>query len=115
MCSANQMLSFVMNQYYIDQGKVATACDFNGNATIQSPSPASSCSPLLSAAGTSGTGTVTAVPTGAGSISATGSSSTASKSSIAGLVVVPQLDVGLLQLGVYIIVAVMAGAGMVVL
>jgi hypothetical protein len=115
MCSANQKLSFVMNQYYIDQGKVATACDFSGNATTQSTSPASSCSPLLSAAGTAGTGTVTAVPTGAGSVSATGSSSTASKSSIAGATVVPQFNMGMLQLGVYIIVAAITGAGMVLL
>jgi 1,3-beta-glucanosyltransferase GAS1 len=115
MCAASQKLSFVMNQYYLNQGKVATACDFSGNATTQSPSPASSCSPLLGAAGASGTGTVTVIPTGAGTISATGGSATASKSSIAVITTVPQFDLGMVQLGVYILVAAITGGSMILL
>jgi len=114
MCSPAQQLSFAMNQYYVAQGKLATACDFAGNATTQTSSTSSSCKGVLSEAGTAGTGTVTTVPTGTGSTSSSSSSSTTTKSA-AGNVVVPRLDVGLLQLGAYILVAGMAGMGVVLL
>jgi hypothetical protein len=116
MCNSDQQLSFAMNAYLLDNKKAS--CDFGGNATSQAASTASACSSVLSAAGTAGTGSVTAVPTGAGgSGTGTGSSSaqSSSKSSAAGAMTVPQFDMGLLQLGVYVVAAVMAGAGMVFL
>lgn len=118
MCDAYQQLSFAMNSYYNDNKKAATACDFNGNATTQAASTASSCSSVLSAAGSAGTGSVTAVPTGAGSVSgsSTGSGSSQSSSkSAAGGMTIPQVDIGLLHLGVYVVAAMMTGAGMVLL
>jgi hypothetical protein len=116
MCDAYQQLSFAMNSYYNDNKKAATACDFNGNATTQAASTASSCSSVLSAAGSAGTGSVTAVPTGAGSGSSTGSGSSQSSSkSAAGGMTIPQFDIGLLHLGVYVVAAMMTGAGMVLL
>ncbi|RDW73792.1 putative glycophospholipid-anchored surface glycoprotein GAS1 [Coleophoma crateriformis] len=117
MCTSYQMLSFAMDQYYQSQSSASTACDFNGNAQVQSGSKSSTCSSLLAQAGTAGTGTVTSAPTGTGSSSgssSSGSSTSTSKSS-AGAVVVPRFDMGLLQLGAYAIVAGMAGAGMILL
>jgi len=109
-----------MNKFYLDNNKASTACDFSGNAQVNdSPSPAASCSALLSAAGTAGTGTVTAVPTGAGSTGSgtgTGSSSSATSSkAAAGALNVPRFDMGLFSLGVYVSVAAMTGAGMLLL
>jgi hypothetical protein len=121
MCNAYQKLSFAMNAYYNNNKKAASACDFNGDAKVVSASPASSCSSVLSAAGSAGTGTVTALPTGAGSGSGsgtgTGSSSaqSSSKSGAAGATTVPRFDMGLLQLGVYVVTAAMVGAGMIIL
>ncbi|TAQ85821.1 hypothetical protein B7494_g5834 [Chlorociboria aeruginascens] len=104
MCDSSQKLSFAFDQYYQSQGKASTACSFNSNAKIQSGSSSSSCSSLISQAGSSGTGTVTTVPT---------KTASSSKKSAAGAVIVPRLDVGLLQLGAYVLVAGMAGAGMI--
>lgn len=120
MCNAYQKLSFAINAYYNNNKKAASACDFNGDAKTVSASSASNCSSVLSAAGTAGTGSVTAVPTGSGgsSGSGTGSGSSSSQSttqSAAGATTIPRFDVGLLQLGVYIVTATLVGAGMVLL
>lgn len=119
MCDAYSQLSFAFDQYYSNQGKASTACDFNGNAKTQSGSTSSSCKALLSQAGTAGTGTVTTAPTGTGSSSgssgSSSSSSTSTKKSAAGAVIVPRFDMGLLQLSAYVVVAGMAGAGMIML
>jgi len=112
MCEPYQQLSFAFNRYYLNQQKASTACDFNGNAMTQTGSTSSSCSSLLSQAGAAGTGVVTSVPSGTGSSSG---SSTTKKKSAAGTVIVPRFDVGLLQLGAYVLVAGMAGAGMILL
>jgi len=132
MCDSSQKLAFVMNQYYIAQGKASDSCDFSGHGTIQTGSTASSCSSLLSDAGTDGTGTVTAIPTetgsgsssGSGSGSGTGSgsgsssgsaASTSTSKAAAGNLVIPRFDTGALQLGVYVVIAMLSGAGMVLL
>ncbi|KAH8661422.1 glycoside hydrolase family 72 protein [Tricladium varicosporioides] len=114
MCSASQQLSFAFDQYYKNQNKASTACAFGGNAKIQSGSTSSSCSSLIAQAGTAGTGTVTSVPTGAAA-SGSSSSSTSTKKSAAGTVTVPRFNSGFLQLGAYLLVAGMAGAGMILL
>ncbi|KXJ89842.1 Glucanosyltransferase-domain-containing protein [Microdochium bolleyi] len=62
-CSAKQQLAWVANQYYLGNNANPSACNFNGVATVQSAATAASCSSLLSAAGTAGTGSVPA-PTG---------------------------------------------------
>jgi len=115
MCDSYSKLSFAFDQYYQSQSKASTACDFGGNATTQSGSQSSNCKALLNQAGTAGTGTVTSVPTGTGSSSSSSGTSTTTKKSAAGAVVVPRLDMGLLQLGAYLLVASMAGAGMILL
>jgi len=100
-----------MDQYYKNQGKASTACDFGGQAKIQTGSTSSSCSGLLNQAGSAGTGTVTTVPTGTGAAS----SGTASKKSAAGAVNIPRFDTDFLHLGAYLLAAGIAGAGMILL
>ena len=74
-CNATVKLSWLMNKYYIAQNKVAGACNFAGQASIQSAQPASgTCGQLLSEAGTGGTGQVTSTNGGG----ASGSKSAAS-------------------------------------
>jgi len=114
MCDSSSQLSFVMNQYYLNQNKASTACDFNGQAKTQSGSTSSSCSALLNQAGTAGTGTVTSAPTATGASSSSSGSSSATKGAAANLVI-PRFETGILQLGIYVVVAAMAGAGMLIL
>jgi hypothetical protein len=80
-CSPHQQLAFVANQYFLDNGRSASACDFNGLAATQAPSTASGCEALLSAAGSGGTGLVPS-PTGQqGTAIATGGTAAPSSSS----------------------------------
>ena len=75
-CSPRQQLAYVANQYYLAKDRNSDACDFNGVASTQEASTADSCSTLLEAAGTAGTGSVPS-PTGSQGVvaSATGGSS----------------------------------------
>lgn len=114
MCDSYSMLSFAFNQYYLTQSKASTACDFGSKAKTQTASTASSCSSLLSQAGTAGTGTVTSVATGTGVSSSSGSSATTSKAS-AGNLRIPTFDMGMLKLGAYLLCAAATGVGMVLL
>ena len=76
-CNANVQLSWLMNKYYIAQNKVAGACNFGGQASLQSAQAASgTCLALLNEAGSQGTGQVTS--TNGGSGSGSGSKSAAS-------------------------------------
>jgi hypothetical protein len=112
MCLPYQQLSFAMNKYYTDQKSASSACDFSGNAKIQSGSTSSTCSALIAQAGTAGTGTVTTVPTGTGVAT---SGVAASSKAAAGNLVVPRFDFGIVQVGLCVVVAGMTGAGMVLL
>ncbi|KAI1123564.1 Glucanosyltransferase-domain-containing protein [Nemania abortiva] len=108
-CSPKQQLAWVANQYYQAQDSTnkASACDFNGLAQTQSPKTSGSCSSLLEAAGTDGSGSVSE-PTGA----ASSSSSAASPNSL--------FAPGFFNLGqtffvVYVLTALVSGVGMLVL
>lgn len=122
VCSPKQQLSYAMNLYYEQQsakGKAQSACDFNGAASTRtSSSPSGTCSALLKEAGNSGTGTVTSSPTGVAGAAAVGSSGSASASTSEGAAYMNapgRVTVGIWQLGLYVITAIAAGAGMVLL
>jgi hypothetical protein len=106
MCDTADQLNFVLNQYYTNQQSSSSACDWKGQAQVVSAASASgSCSSLLNQAGPSGTGTV----------SSSGGASSGTKKAGAGLTTVPKFDFGLLQLGVYVVGAMVTGAGMILL
>lgn len=116
MCAVKEQLSFVMNRYYEQQkaqGNGAQACDFNGAATLKSPtSPTGSCKSLMSQAGPEGTGTVTSAPTaGSGS----GAAAATSSGAAVPMVAPAAFNFGMMQLGAYIITAFFAGVGMILL
>jgi hypothetical protein len=117
MCTPLQKLSFAFNQYYLRQKKASTACDFGGLAQTQTGSSPDGCAALVSAAGTAGTATVTAVPTAASAVggSSSGSASSTTSKAAASSVVIPRFEAGLVSLGAYVTFALVAGAGMVLL
>lgn len=125
MCNPTQQLGWVLNSYYEQQqaaGNGASACDFSGSATSTSPTrPTGQCATLISQAGGAGTGTVTSQPSGtagsgSGGSSSGGSGGSSSSSSSAG---VPGFStpshVGYLPVVVYLLVAFVSGAGMILL
>lgn len=121
-CNPAEQLSYVMDQYYQAQPQAnkASACSFSGLATLQSASSATgSCSSLLAQAGTNGGGTV-ATPTGnsayqGGTSTATSTSTSTATKSAAGALSIPAFDTGILQLGLYVFCASLAGAGIILL
>lgn len=80
-CDTKQKLNFVLNLYYSNNGASASACDFDGSATTQAATTASSCSAVLSQAGYSGTGTISNQIDQASAASADGTSTSTGKSS----------------------------------
>lgn len=116
MCTSAEQLDYVMNAYYDLNSKASTACDFSGSGTIKTASTASSCSTLLAEAGTSGTGTVTSLATGTAASDSSSSSAAASSSkAAAGHVTAGFVDTGFLSLSLYAVVAMVTGAGMLLL
>jgi hypothetical protein len=106
MCNSTEQLSFAFDQYYKSQGNRADSCNFAGSAALKSvASAASSCSTLLSQAGSAGTGTVTA---GANAASST-------KKSDAGVLSASFVGFGSLALGLYMTVAAGFGASLILL
>ena len=126
MCNSTQQLGWALDQYYLQQqasGNGASACDFSGSASTKAVvTPTGTCASLVQQAGSAGTGTVTSAPTGSGSSGGSGSGSSGSGSSssgsslgVAGLSTIPSLNFGVLQIGVYLVCAFGAGAGMILL
>lgn len=113
MCDAYSKLSFAFGQYYKNQKSASDACNFGGNAKIQTASQNGNCKALVSQAGAGGTGTVTAIPTGTGT-SSSGATTSTSKAAASGLTI-PRFDAGALRVGAYVVVAGLAGAAMVLL
>lgn len=128
MCDPLQQMGWALNSYYEEQlaaGNGASACDFSGSATTQAAaSPTGQCASLISQAGNGGTGTVTSAPTATGgsgggssggSSSGSGSSSTGSSAGIPGQSTLASLNFGYLQMGLYMVCAVVTGMGMIIL
>ncbi|KIV96892.1 hypothetical protein PV10_00706 [Exophiala mesophila] len=122
MCNPQQQLGWALNTYYERAraaGNGASACDFSGSATIQSPvTPTGTCNDLIQQAGSDGTGTVTSAPSGTGRASG-GSGSGSGGSSSTSNAGVPTFSgpshIGPIQIGIYVAVAVVSGAGMILL
>jgi hypothetical protein len=112
MCNPTQQLGFALNAYYQQQlgaGNGASACDFSGSAQTQAATePTGTCANLISQAGSDGQGTVTSGPSGTGSGS--GSSSNAGSPGVS-----TPSNFGILQAGIYGMVAVVSLVGMIVL
>ncbi|KAI9804146.1 MAG: hypothetical protein M1825_001548 [Sarcosagium campestre] len=124
MCRPIDKLSWAFNTYYENQKKSSSACDFRGNAEIQNAAtPSGNCGDLLRQVGARGTGQVTTLPSatgnpqGASGASGSRGSSSASSSPTnqARALLVPGFDVGSVQLGAYMVCAMLTGAGMILL
>lgn len=109
-CSPQVQLAFAANQYYLKQDKQASACDFSGLAKTQEAKTAASCTSLIKAAGTAGTGAVPS-PTGAQG----GGSSESSGNISPGGVAPDYMGVGRFLFGTYVIGAVVSSVGILVL
>lgn len=116
MCNPTQQLGWALNVYYNSQsaaGNGASACDFSGSATTQTPtSPTGDCESLIQEAGQNGEGTVTSGPTATGG-SGSGSGGSSSNAGVPGISHTSSF--GMLQGSVYALVAVVSGAGMLIL
>ncbi|KAK5057553.1 hypothetical protein LTR84_011553 [Exophiala bonariae] len=120
MCNPTQQLGWALNSYYERakaSGNAASACDFSGSAKTQAPvAPTGTCSQLIAQAGSAGTGTVTSAPSGTGGSGSGGSgsgSSSSSGNSAPGFS--SPVHVGLLQVAFCVSIAVLSGAGMILL
>ncbi|KAF3760378.1 glycoside hydrolase family 72 /Carbohydrate-binding module family 43 [Cryphonectria parasitica EP155] len=114
MCNSTQMLGYILDQYYQGQNSDSSACSFNGDAVTQAASTASSCKSQLASASSANAYAATA--TAGTTATGTGSSSTSSSSSLA----MPSVHktffgIGDLAIGLYMVMAMGAGAAMVAL
>lgn len=114
MCNSTQMLGYILDQYYQGQNSAASACSFSGNAVTQAATTASSCKTALASA--SSANAVAATATAGSTSTGSSNSSSASTSSIA----MPAahkalLSIGDMAIGMYMLVAMGAGAAMVAL
>lgn len=115
MCNSTEQLGFALNQYYLSQNSASTACDFDGSAEIQNSSePSGTCKDLMSEAGASGTGSVTASPNDSNGGSS-GSGGAASSKAAAGHSMVRSGEISMLPIILMGTLAVMSGMGMIFL
>ncbi|KAK4100195.1 carbohydrate-binding module family 43 protein [Parathielavia hyrcaniae] len=103
MCDATQQLGYVLDQYYKAQNSAATACDFEGQATVQEGAADSSCSAALSSASAMATATSAA------------DAETSSNAAVARGPVRAVFGLADAAMGLYVLVAMGVGAGMVLL
>ncbi|KAH9996733.1 carbohydrate-binding module family 43 protein [Xylariaceae sp. FL0662B] len=115
MCNPKQQLGAVLNAYYQNQNSASNACDFNGAAKTQSGEKESSCEAKLEQA--SKAAEVAATATAGSSSTATGDSSESSGNAAApgGAHMAPFMTMGDMAIGLYMIVAMATGAGMILL
>lgn len=114
MCEAREQLAFALDTYNRQQRDAGNtnACEFSGSATIQSAvQPTGSCSAQIAAAGDGTTPTGSSGSGGSGGSGATASS----RGAAAGGMTQASLNIGSLQVGIYMVCAILSGAGMVLL
>lgn len=111
MCNATQMLAYVLDQYYIGQDSADSACSFSGSASLKTAATASACSSKLSSASSANAVAATATGGTTGTGSSSSSDSTSTSSSIAMPSVHKSLfSIGDMAIGLYMLVAMGAGA-----
>lgn len=114
MCPAKAKLAYVLDAYYKDQNSASTACDFDGQATTQTPSTASSCEDSLAAASSANAIAATATA-GSSTNSSSDSSSTDDSFGNPSAAIVRLFSLGDFAVGAYLVAAGAVGAGMVLL
>ena len=108
-CDDQQKLGYVLNEYYKSQKNAASACDFKGQAQINSkPATGGSCGTALSSA--SAANSVAATATRASSTPSASDKSAAVPMSVKAL-----FSIGDVAVGLYVLVAMGVGATMLVL
>lgn len=114
MCSDKAKLAYVLGAYYESQDQASDACDFDGDATTQSPSTASSCEDALASA--SSVNAIAATATAGSSTSSDGADASESDSFGNPAAVMGRMfSMGEFAVGAYLVAAVGVGAGMVLL
>ena len=125
MCGARSKLAFALNQYFLSQDESPDACDFSGSATLVTPEETpDSCLALLDEAGDDGGGTVTSAPDGDGDggdggddgdgEDEDGEGSGDEDAALSGFSLA-RVDLGAVQIGAYVVCAVLSGMGMILL
>ncbi|KAK0619386.1 Glucanosyltransferase-domain-containing protein [Immersiella caudata] len=114
MCNAKQKLGYVLDAYYKNQNSAKDACDFKGKATIVRSSVADNCKGALSSASSvnaiAATATAASGNGGSGSSGSSGGDKKNSAGSSRSL-----FTLGDLAIGLYAVVAMGAGAGVLLL
>lgn len=113
MCNDQEKLAYVLDAYYNSQKKAKDACDFDGSAQVQTAGSDSSCSNALASASDINKKAATATaPVGGGGAQAT---TTGDSFAVHGAPVARIFAVGDFAVGLYMLVALCVGAGMVAL
>ncbi|KAI1125826.1 family 72 glycoside hydrolase [Nemania abortiva] len=117
MCNPKEQLGHILDAYYNNQNKASTACDFDGAAKVQSsPKVESSCETSLEQASSAVAVVATATGNASGTGSSSGSGSDTSDSAAPGSMPSgPIVTLGNMAIGLYVLVAMGAGAAMVAL
>ncbi|POR32007.1 1,3-beta-glucanosyltransferase [Tolypocladium paradoxum] len=111
MCPDSAKLDYVLDAYYNKLNKAAASCDFKGQANVQKGASDSSCDSKLAKASDINKQVATATaPVGGAKSTSTGNSFAVPGAPMAGA-----FSVGDYTIGLYMLVAVLAGAGMVAL
>ncbi|KAL8641337.1 MAG: hypothetical protein Q9228_001833 [Teloschistes exilis] len=117
MCNAQERISWAFNAFFMDQTKNnaqnTDPCNFKGAAQKQTPKVSGTCRTVVSQAGDSGTGAITAAPSSTSTSSGGGAAS--SSTGAASALTIPGFSYGVLPMAVYLTFAALAGAAMVLL
>ena len=118
MCNAQERISWAFNAFFMDQTRNnpqnTDPCDFKGVAQKQTSRSAGTCRAVVSQAGDSGTGVITAAPSPSSTTSGSGGSSSTTTGAASALTV-PRFGFGMLQMTAYISLVALVGATMVLL
>ncbi|KAI1407689.1 carbohydrate-binding module family 43 protein [Hypoxylon sp. FL1857] len=113
MCNPKQQLGHVLNAYYTNQNSASDACDFNGAAKVVSAKTDSSCQASLAKANSAVA--VAATATAGSTSSASTGESSENAAAPASVRMAPFMTMGDMAISLYVLVAMGAGAGMVML